>query len=90
MKNAKVLSRNLQTVLKDLAVFEARQLKETLPLPKYYMLHRKEADPDFMNLFIKIFDSTEVFLVLSVGNEKGAGNIVIYGEEYDVAALGNK
>ncbi|KAK9730161.1 Threonyl and Alanyl tRNA synthetase second additional domain [Popillia japonica] len=90
-KNSKVLSKNLQTVLKDLVAFEAQKLREMSPLPKYYMLHRKEAEPDYMNQFIKNFGSTDVFLVLSVvGDEKGAGSIIIYGEEDDVAALGNK
>ncbi|GJQ77226.1 hypothetical protein Trydic_g14895 [Trypoxylus dichotomus] len=90
VKNSKVANKNLQTVLKDLVVFEAEKLKETLPLPKYYMLHRKEAESDFMNQFIKNFGSTDVFLVLSVGDEKGAGSMVIYGKEDDVTALGNK
>ncbi|KAI4461228.1 alanyl-trna editing protein [Holotrichia oblita] len=89
-KNSKILNKNLQTVLKDLVAFEAQKLKETSPLPKYYMLHRKEAEPDYMNQFIKNFGSTDVFLVLSVGDEKGAGSIVIYGKEDDVTALGNK
>lgn len=90
LKNLKVANKNLQNVLKELAVFEANKLKSSTPLPKYYVLHKKEAEADFMNIFIKEFGSTDVLLFLSVGDEKGTGNIVIYGPEKVVSDLGNE
>lgn len=89
-KNVKILNKNIQSVLKDLAVSEAQKLKETSPAPKYFSLHRKEAEPDFMNIFIKELGKTEIFLFLSTGDEKAVGNIVLYGNEKAVTELGNK
>lgn len=89
-KNAKALNKNLQTVLKDLMILEVNKLKSISPPPKYYCYHRKEAEPDFMNWFIKEINSNSIFLFLSVGDEKGAGNIVLYGEEQAVADLGQQ
>lgn len=89
-KNVKSLNKNLQTVLKDLVILEADKLKSVSPPPKYFCYHRKEADADFMNLFIKEINNTNIFLFLSVGDEKGVGNIVLYGDEKAVADLGKK
>lgn len=90
LKNVKSLNKSLQGVLKDLVVLEVAKLKNISPPPKYYCYHRKEADPDFMNWFIKEMNGTDIFLFLSVGDEKGTGNIVLYGEEKAVADLGNQ
>lgn len=89
-KNAKSLNKNLQSVLKDVVVLETSKLKSISPPPKYFCYHRKEAEPDFMNLFIKEMGGTDILLFLSVGDEKSVGNIVIYGEEKAVANLGNQ
>lgn len=86
----KTLSKNLQSVLKDLAVMEAKNLKNLDPLPKYFSLHKKEAEPDFMNVFIKELGRTDIFLFLSTGDEKAVGNIVLYGEEKYVFDLGSQ
>ncbi|XP_018566870.1 alanyl-tRNA editing protein Aarsd1-B [Anoplophora glabripennis] len=90
LKNVKTLSKNLQTVLKDVAVTEAKNLKILDPPPKYFFLHRKEAEPDFMNVLIKELGRTDIFLFLSTGDEKTVGNIVLYGEEKYVSDLGNQ
>ncbi|KAK9880837.1 hypothetical protein WA026_013163 [Henosepilachna vigintioctopunctata] len=84
-KNCKILSKNLQVVLKDLAVKEAEKLKGINPIPKYYCLHRKEADPDFMRVFIEEFNRNDILLFLSTGDENG--NFVLYGPEKDVQKL---
>lgn len=89
-KNVKILNKNIQSVLKDVAIMEAQNLKHCSPPPKYFSMHRKEAEPDFMNIFIKEMGQTDIFLFLSTGDEKCDGNIVLYGEEKAVAALGNK
>ncbi|XP_044766453.1 alanyl-tRNA editing protein Aarsd1-B [Coccinella septempunctata] len=88
LKNIKNVSKNLSTVLKDLAIHEVMKLKNADPTPKYYSLHRKEAEPDFMNVFIQEYGKTDVLLFLSTGEEKGVGNIVLYGPEDDVQKLG--
>lgn len=69
---------------------EVAKLKSIVPVPKYYCYHRKEAEPDFMNIFIREVGSTDVFLFLSTGDEKASGNMVLYGKEEVVSELGNK
>ncbi|CAH1180152.1 unnamed protein product [Phaedon cochleariae] len=89
-KNVKSLNKNMQTLLKDIAILEVNKLKSMPHPPKYFSLHRKEAEPDFMNTFIKELGKTEIFLFLSTGDEKQSGNIVLYGDEKAVADLGQK
>ncbi|KAJ8959307.1 hypothetical protein NQ318_021993 [Aromia moschata] len=89
-KNVRNLTKNLQTVLKDLAILEVGRLKGIDSPPKYFFLHKKEAEPDFMNVFIKELGRTDIFLFLSTGDEKATGNIVLYGEEKAILDLGNK
>lgn len=90
-KNIKTLNKNIQGVLKDLALLEAAKLNNTLPVPAYFSMHRKEAEPDFMNTFIReLGDRKDILLFLSTGDEKLAGNIVLYGPEKEVADLGPK
>lgn len=90
-KSVKLLTKNTQKVLKDLAREYAVKLKETQPLPVYYSLHCKEADPDYMNTFVReLGGSTNTFLFLSTGDDKETGNILLHGLEKDVADLGPK
>lgn len=77
-------------MLKDLAILEVEKLKRISPPPVFYSYHRKEAEPDFMNIFIKEFGNTDVFLFLSTGDEKTIGNIVLYGNEEAISHLGNR
>lgn len=91
VKNSKVLNKNLQSALKELVVYEAQKFKNLDPKPKYYSLHRKEAEPDFMINFLReINNATDTFLFLSTGDEKTSGNILLFGEEKAIADLGNK
>ncbi|XP_044737377.1 alanyl-tRNA editing protein Aarsd1-B [Chrysoperla carnea] len=87
-KNLKITSKNLQTILKEVAQIEIEKLKTSKP--KYFCLHRKEAEPDFMSIFVKELNGFDIFLFLSVGDEKTNGNVLIYGKENDVAELGPK
>lgn len=90
LKNVKLLNKNLQGLLKDVAVDDAVKLKSAEPKPKYFCLHWKYAEADIVNVFIREMNSTDTFLFLSVGDEKGAGNITLYGKEEDVKELGPK
>lgn len=87
-KNIKVLNKNIQSVLKDVAMFEAKKLKQCDSPPKYFSMHRKEAEADFMNIFLKEMGQTNIFFFLSTGDDKGVGNIVLYGDEKAVMVLG--
>ncbi|XP_030756279.1 alanyl-tRNA editing protein Aarsd1-B [Sitophilus oryzae] len=90
-KNLKTLTKNVQSVLKDLATLEAKKLNDMLPIPSYFSMHRREAEPDFMNTFVReLGDRKDILLFLSTGDEKQVGNIVVYGAEKDVSILGPK
>ncbi|RZF42425.1 hypothetical protein LSTR_LSTR011563 [Laodelphax striatellus] len=87
-KSLKAANKNLQTVLKDLAACTARELLSQSPRPKYYCLHRKEADSDFMSIFINEVNCPEILLLLTIGDEMGAGQLVFHGTPEIVSHLG--
>lgn len=87
-KSLKMTNKNLQTVLKDLAVYEAGKLKQQDPHPLYFSLHRKEAESDFMSMFINEVGNTNILLFLTVGEDKGAGQMVLHGQPDIVSKLG--
>lgn len=86
-RSLKIANKNLQTVLRELAVHEAASIKQQVPTPVYYSLHRKEADSDFMSILINEVGDQSVLLFLTVGDEKG-GQMVLHGEPDMVAQLG--
>ena len=88
--NAKVLNKKIQSQTKELVAFEVAKLKALNPVPRYYSLYRKDAEADFMNLFVREINGTDIFLFLCVGEEKGSGNIMLYGSEDAIQALGKK
>lgn len=90
LKNVKILTKDLQTVLKELVVFEAAKFTAISPQPKYYILHRKEAEADFMQSFIKEVGPTDTLFFLSVGDDKTTGNILMRGTESVVSELSEK
>ncbi|KAJ9598278.1 hypothetical protein L9F63_011042 [Diploptera punctata] len=87
-KSLKIANKNLQTVLKDLAVNEAGKLKQQVPQPLYFSLHRKEAESDFMSIFINEIGDANILLFLTVGEDKGAGQMVLHGQADIVSKLG--
>lgn len=84
------MNKNLQSLLKDVAITEAGKVKAADPPLKYFCMFRKDAEQDFINTFIREVNSTSTLLFLTCGEEKGAGNMVLYGEENIVAELAPK
>lgn len=89
-KNSKIMNKNLQTILKDIAVTEANKLKSIMPPLKFFFMFRKDADQDFINIFIREVNRTDTLLFLTCGDEKTNGNMMLYGDEKVVADLGPK
>ncbi|KAF5303349.1 hypothetical protein FQR65_LT08262 [Abscondita terminalis] len=87
LKNVKVVTKDLQTVLKELVIFEAAKFKAIAPQPKYYILHRKEGEADFMHSFIKEVGPTDTLFFLSVGDDKTTGSIMLRGNDTAVLEL---
>lgn len=90
VKNAKILTKDLQNVLKDLVVFEANKFKTIEPKPKYYVLHRKEAEADFMYNFVREVGQCDTLFFLSVGDDKTQGNVMLCGPEMIISEIGDK
>ncbi|XP_071451922.1 alanyl-tRNA editing protein Aarsd1-B [Hetaerina americana] len=87
-KSFKQCSKNLQTVLRNVAVMEAEKFKMLDPKPKFYSLHRKEAEPDFMSVFLSEVGKQDVLFFLTTGDPTGSGNMILYGEPKLVEKLG--
>lgn len=90
VKNSKILTKDLQSVLKDLAAFEAHKFKSLEPKPKYYVLHRKEAEPDFMQNFLREVGSCDTLFFLSVGDDKAQGSVMLSGPETVISDIAEK
>lgn len=89
-KSLKLANKNSLTVLRDLAVAEARLLKQQEPLPAFHTLHRREADAEFMAIFANELADKDVLLFLTCGDEKGSGQFLLSGPENIVSAIGPK
>ncbi|XP_026272954.1 alanyl-tRNA editing protein Aarsd1-B [Frankliniella occidentalis] len=83
----KTTSKNLQVVLRELAIAEAEKLKKASPKLKFSIIHRKEADMDFINAFLREFNDEEILVLLIVGEEP-AIQVVLHGKPEIVAEVG--
>ncbi|CAB0009555.1 unnamed protein product [Nesidiocoris tenuis] len=68
IKSNKTVSKSLQTVLKDGASLEIAKLKASNPKPTFFFHHRKEAEMDYVNYFIKELNDPAILLLLVVGD----------------------
>nr|XP_049706402.1 alanyl-tRNA editing protein Aarsd1-like [Helicoverpa armigera]XP_049707933.1 alanyl-tRNA editing protein Aarsd1-like [Helicoverpa armigera] len=91
-KNLKVANKNLQTVLLDLAQYEADKIKRTQPKPKYMIMFKKEATPEFNRAVIKGLEGEGMFMFLASEepDKPKEGQIIIQGPEEHCNALGDK
>lgn len=89
-KSLKLANKNSLTALRDLAVAEARLLKQQELLPAFHTFHRREADAEFMAIFANELADKDVLLFLTCGDEKGSGQFLVSGPEDIVAAVGPK
>lgn len=89
-KSLKLANKNSLTALRDLAVAEAKLLKQQEPLPTFHTFHRREADAEFMAIFANELADKSVLLFLTCGDEKGSGQFLVSGPENIVATIGPK
>lgn len=80
-QSLKVANKNALSVLRDLAVAEAKNFKCLSPRPPFYTYHRREGDTEFMTIFANEVGDKEVVLFLTTGDEKGAGQFLLSGPE---------
>lgn len=86
--NTKLLQKNNLSLLRDLAVHVAHSLRSSPDWGGVVVLHRKEADSEFMNIIANEIGSEGTLLFLTVGDEKGAGLFLLAGPAEAVETLG--
>ncbi|KAM3591732.1 uncharacterized protein V6R79_006630 [Siganus canaliculatus] len=87
-KSVKQLHKANQTLLKDMAVLIAQNFKNNPQRAKFFSLHKKDGDNDFMNALLNEMNTEETLVFLTVGEEKGPAMFVLAGPSGPVAELG--
>jgi len=75
LKQLKLSQKNCTIFLREIAIVEAERIKReiTEQNKKVFRLHRREGNNEFMNIISNGVNNKEVFLFLSVGEDKGSG-----------------
>uniref|UniRef100_T1JDQ2 Threonyl/alanyl tRNA synthetase SAD domain-containing protein n=1 Tax=Strigamia maritima TaxID=126957 RepID=T1JDQ2_STRMM len=89
-KSLKTTQKNELNLIRDLALLEAQKVKQIQPKPKFYSIHRKEGNSDFMSIITNEVKDEDILLFITVGDEKGAGQVTISGKAEIVKTLGPK
>uniref|UniRef100_A0A2A4JNL3 Threonyl/alanyl tRNA synthetase SAD domain-containing protein n=1 Tax=Heliothis virescens TaxID=7102 RepID=A0A2A4JNL3_HELVI len=91
-KNLKAANKHLQTVLLELAQHEADKIRRIEPKPKYMIMFKKEATPEFNRAVIKGLEGEGLFmfLVSEDPDKPNEGQIIIQGPKEHVNVLGDK
>lgn len=89
--NQKVIQRNFQKLLKEIAILEAEKVKNLHPLPKYYSLHRQDGiEPDFISTFLRNAPEN-VFYFLSVSDPISMkGHMTLHGDSELIQNFGSQ
>ncbi|XP_063535852.1 alanine--glyoxylate aminotransferase 2, mitochondrial [Cydia strobilella] len=89
-KNLKIANKNLQNVLSELAQLEVQRIRTDKP--KFVIMCKKEATPEFNRAICKGLEDTDVFLCLAAEDpdKPKEGQILIQGPEQHCTALGTQ
>ncbi|XP_045210140.2 alanyl-tRNA editing protein Aarsd1-B-like [Mercenaria mercenaria] len=92
VKGFKNSQKTIQNLLRDVASLEAEKFKSQPNRPSYFIYHRKEGDLDFLNALLKELgeDTKDVLCLLTAGEDKGPGFVMMSGLETVVKDLGPK
>lgn len=93
-QSIKITNKKLSSVLKELAVYEAKKATEITPRPLYYFHFNKDGDSDYLDSYLRTIKETSdienTLFLLTVGEERGNGHLVLYGKPEVVQELGPK
>ncbi|XP_042204093.1 alanyl-tRNA editing protein Aarsd1-B-like isoform X2 [Homarus americanus] len=87
-KDLKSSLKSLRDAMKDLAVFEGQKFLAQDPRPQVYFHHRRDGDMDYLSAIINEINDENVLKVLTVGEDKGPGSLVVHGPPSLVAEVG--
>ncbi|CAG9561468.1 unnamed protein product [Danaus chrysippus] len=91
-KNLKLINKNLQNVLAELAQCEIDKIRNSEPKPKYFCLFKKESTPEFNRIICKGLETENIFILLASEDPDKAkeGQIYLQGPEIHCNALGQQ
>lgn len=89
-KDLKCSLKSLKDAFKDLAICEGQKFLTENPLPKVFFHHRRDGDMDYLGTIINEINDESVFKVLTAGEDKGAGTLVVHGPQDLVSQIGPK
>lgn len=87
-KSLRLSLKNETALLREMAVVEAQRLKALQPRPSYFSSHRREGNVEYMTIFANEVADENTVLFLTVGDERGAGQMLLSGRSDFVAAVG--
>lgn len=90
VKGNKNSQKTIQTLLRDIATLEAEKFKSQQSRPPLFIYHRKEGDLDFLNALLKEINDEDLLCLLTSGEDKGPGFVMMSGPEATVKDLGPK
>ncbi|KAK7092875.1 alanyl-tRNA editing protein Aarsd1-B-like [Littorina saxatilis] len=92
IKGFKSYQKNCQTLLKDVAMLEAEVYKAKAEKDPVFCHFRKDADADYMNILVTqiVAVNPDVVCMVSVGDDKESGLMVLAGPQDIVATMGPK
>lgn len=90
LKSLKLLQKANLSLLRDMAVLIAQNFKNNPQRGKFFTLHKKEGDNEFMNIIANEIntESQDTLVFLTVGEEKGPGLFLLAGPIEQVSELG--
>lgn len=90
VKGFKGSSKTIQNLLRDIAVLEAEKLRLQADNGTHFIYHRREGDIDFLNALVKEINDESKVCLLTAGEDKGPGFVMMTGPEDIVKELGPK
>ncbi|XP_045615365.1 alanyl-tRNA editing protein Aarsd1-B [Procambarus clarkii] len=87
-KDLKGALKSLRDALKDLAVSEGQKFLAQHPRPQVYFHHRRDGDMDYLSAIINEIDDECVLKMLTAGEDKGPGLLVVHGPPTLVTKVG--
>ncbi|XP_042868594.1 alanyl-tRNA editing protein Aarsd1-like [Penaeus japonicus] len=82
--------RSLREAMKDLAISEGQKFTALDPRPSVYFHHRRDGDMDYLGAIINEINDETVLKILTVGEDKGPGSLVVHGPQDLVSQIGPK
>ncbi|KAM4715580.1 alanyl-tRNA editing protein Aarsd1 [Anableps anableps] len=87
-KSVKLFQKTNLSLLRDMAVLIAQNVKNNPERGNFFSLHKKEGDNEFMNIIANEINTEETLVFLTVGEEKGPGLFLLAGPRGQVTELG--